>query len=77
MAEIIEHKGNVPLEGTPAAAIFATSAEEDDNVPFTHAAYATIRCKETEMRGMKGAVPKTFAGDRKDSERFLEEFDIF
>ena len=78
MKEIIEREGDVPVEGTPAAAIFATSAgNDDDDTPLTRAAYTAIRREESETRGMKGATPKAFSGDRKDSERFLEEFDIF
>jgi hypothetical protein len=78
MEEISQREGNVPLHGTPAAAIFATHEDErdDDETPLTRAAYTAIRREETETRGMKGATPKTFSGDRKDSERFLEEFGI-
>ena len=77
MEEITRFEGNVPLDREPAAAIFATSAGDDDDAPLTRAAYTAIRREETETRGMKGATPKTFNGDRKDSERFIEEFDIF
>ena len=78
MREIEERQGEVPLEGPPAAAIFATDAEErgDDEAPVTRADFTTMK-EEQGGRSLQGDRPKTFAGDRKDSERFLEEFDIY
>ena len=74
MSEIEYHDGNVPLEGTPAAAVFSASAETSTPAQTNY----TRTEKDDEGKGLKGgSPPKNFAGDRKDSERFLEEFTVY
>ena len=66
--------GNVPLEGTPAAAIFSASTETSMPAQTNY----TRTKKDDEGKGLKGgSPPKNFAGDQKDSERFLEEFTVY
>ena len=74
MSAIEEREGNVPLEGPPATAIFSTSADTETT---TQANYTRSE-RDDEGKGLKGgSAPKNFAGDRKDSQRFLEEFTIY
>ena len=69
--QYIEGGGDAPLDTHPAAAIFTTDLDEK---PAARADFTRVERDETETKGMKGSAPKNFAGDRKDSERFLEEF---
>jgi hypothetical protein len=71
MEEIEQYQGNVPF-GPPAAAIFAASADEPAQANYT---WSDNECKEKGLKG--GSPPKNFAGDRKDSDRFWEEFSYY
>ena len=74
MSKIEYREGNIPLEGTPAAAIFSASAETSTPAQTNY----TRAEKDDEGKGLKGgSPPKNFAGDRKDSERFFEEFTVY
>lgn len=55
----------------PAATIFMADIEP------TRIDYTTTKEQTTESRAMKGSAPKEFDGDRKDSDRFLEEFRVY
>jgi len=48
-----------------------------DMEPTTRIDFTSAREQPTESRAMKGSAPKEFDGDRKDSDRFLEEFRVY
>ena len=74
MSEIEYCDGNVPLEGTPTAAIFSASTETSTPAQTNY----TKTERDDEGKSLKGgSPPKNFAGDQKDSERFLKEFTVY
>ena len=59
--------GYIPTEGPPAAAIYVTSIEEPRES-------STLKEKEQFLQGNK---PKEFDGSQKDSETFMDHFNLY